>query len=146
VAIMIDMTRNEAQLLVAGIRVFHHLNDRSPTPEELADLLQMSGSGVRLQLAFLDDTGVVALVKSAFDTHAEVRDYMGIEELPEEGGPEISEDLKNFDRRKLEEAEKMSKLFDSGEHQNQQREKMDQMGQDLKDFKKKKPINPFGED
>lgn len=143
---MITMTRSEAQLLVAGIRVFSHLNDRSPTPEELADLVQLSASSVRLQLAFLDDRGVVALVKSAFDTHAEVRDYLTIEELPEEGGPEISEDLKDFDRRKLAEAEKMSQLFDSGEHQKQQQEKIDQMGQDLKDFKKKKPLNPFGED
>ncbi len=143
---MINMTRNEAQLLVAGIRVFHHLNGRSPTPEELADLVQLPASSVRLQLAFLDDRGVVALVKSAFDTHAEVRDYLAIEELPEEGGPEISEDLKDFDRRKLEEAEKMSQLFDSGDHQQQQQEKMDRMGQDLKDFKKKKPINPFGDD
>jgi len=143
---MIKMTRNEAQLLVAGIRVFQHLNGRSPTPEELADLLQLSSSSVRLQLAFLDDSKVVALVKSAFDTHAEVRDHLGIEELPEEGGPEISEDLRDFDRRKLEEAEKMSRLFDSGEHEKHQREKMDRMGQDLKDFKKKKPTNPFGDD
>lgn len=143
---MINMTRNEAQLLAAGIRVFSHLNDRSPTPEELADLVQLPASSVRLQLAYLDDRGIVALVKSAFDTHAEVRDHLAIEELPEEGGPEISKDLKDFDRRKLEEAEKMSKLFDSGDHQKQQRDKMDQMADDLKDFKKKKPLNPFGDD
>lgn len=142
---MINLTRNEAQLLVAGIRVYSHLNDRSPTPEELADLVQLSPSSVRLQLAFLDDRGIVAVVKSAFDTHAEVRDHLAIEELPEEGGPEISEDLKDFDRRKLEEAEKMSKLFDSGDHQKQQQEKLDQMADDLKDFKKKKPLNPFGD-
>lgn len=143
---MIKMTRNEAQLLVAGIRVYNHLNDRSPTPEELADLVQLSASSVRLQLAFLDDRGIVALVKSAFDTHAEVREHLAIEELPEDGGPEISADLKDFDRRKLEEAERMSRLFDSGDHQKQQRDKLDQMADDLKDFKKKKPINPFGDD
>jgi hypothetical protein len=66
--------------------------------------------------------------------------------LPEEGGPEISEDLRQFDIRKSEEAEKMSKLFDSGEHQNQQKKKLDKMSKDLEDFKKKKPANPFGDD
>ena len=68
-----------------------------------------------------------------------------VEELPAEGGPAISEDLREFDRRKSEEAEKMSKLFESGEHEKKQQEKMDRMGEDLKDFKKRKPINPFGD-
>jgi hypothetical protein len=143
---MIDLTRAEAHLLLAGIRVLTHLNGRSPTPEELADLLQQPASTVRLHLAFLDERGVASLVKSAFDTHAEVRDHLAVEELPEEGGPEITEDLRRFDQRKTEEAEKMSQLFDSGEHQKQQQEKLDRMGEDLKDFKKKKPRNPFGDD
>jgi hypothetical protein len=143
---MIDMTRHEAHLLLAGIRVLNHLKGRSPTPEELAELLQSSASSVRLQLAFLDERGVVSLVKSAFETHAEIRDHLAAEELPEEGGPEISEDLRQFDRRKTEEAEKMAKLFDSGEHQKQQRKKLDQMGEDLEDFRKKKPRNPFQDD
>jgi len=143
---MIRMTRDEAQLLLSGIRVLVHLNGRSPTPEELAELLQESGSSVRLHLAFLEDLGVVALVKSAFETHAEIRDHLVAEELPAESGPEISEDLREFDRRKSEEAERMSRLFDSGEHQQQQQEKMDRMGEALKGFKKKKPTNPFGDD
>ncbi|MCK9995359.1 MAG: hypothetical protein KAH56_03650 [Candidatus Krumholzibacteria bacterium] len=143
---MIKMTRDEAQLLLAGIRVLNHLNGRSPTPEDLAELLQQSASSVRLQLAFLDDLGIVSLVKSAYETHAEIRDHLAVEEFPEEGGPEISQDLLEFDRRKSEEAEKMSKLFESGEHQEKQQRKMDQMGEDLKDFKKRKPANPFGDD
>ena len=143
---MINLTRNEAHVLLAGIRVLGHLNGRSPTPEELAELLQQSGSSVRLQLAFLEDRGVVALVKSAFETHAEIRDHLAVEELPAEGGPAISEDLRAFDRRKEEEAEKMSRLFDSGEHQEAQKKKMDRMGNELKDFRKKKPVNPFGND
>ena len=143
---MINMTRTEAHLLLAAIRVLNHLNGRSPTPEEIAELLEESPSAVRLQLAFLDERGVVALVKSAFETHAEIRDHLVAEELPAEGGPEISEDLRQFDIRKSEEAEKMSKLFDSGEHKKQQKKKLDQMSEDLEDFRKKKPINPFGDD
>ena len=99
---MIDLTRDEAQLLLAGIRVLMHLKERSPTPEELAELLEQSASSVRLQLAFLEDQGSVALVRSAFETHAEIRDHLAVEQLPEKGGPEISEDLRDFDRRKSE--------------------------------------------
>lgn len=143
---MINLTRDEAHLLLAGVRVLGHLTGRAPTPEELAEHLQQSASSVRLHLAFLADLGAIALVKSAYETHAEVRDHLAVEELPEKGGPEISEDLREFDRRKSEEAERMSRLFDSGEHQDQQQKKMDQMGEDLRDFRKKKPLNPFGDD
>ncbi len=143
---MINLTRDEAQLLLAGIRVLGHLTGRAPSPEELADLLQQSASSVRLHLVLLEDLGAIDLVKSAYETHAEVRDHLAVEGLPEEGGPEISEDLREFDRRKSEEAEKMSRLFDSGEHRDKQQKKMDQMGEDLKEFRKKKPLNPFGDD
>lgn len=143
---MINMTQKEAHLLLAGIRVLNHLNGRSPTPEELADHLELSASSVRLHLAFLEDKGAAALVKSAFEMHAEVRDHLAVEELPAEGGPEISHDLKEFDRRKSEEAEKMSQLFSSGEHEKEQQKKMEKMGEDLNNFRKKKPANPFGDD
>lgn len=143
---MITMTRREAHLLLAGIRVLSHLKGRAPTPNELADLLEVSDSAVRLQLALLEDLGIAALVKSAFETHAEIRDHLAVENLPVEDGPEISEDLKAFDLRKEEEAEKMSRLFDSGEHEDDQKKKLERMGEELEDFRNRKPINPFGED
>ena len=37
---MARLTRDEAQLVLAAIRVLGHLRERSPTPEEIADLLQ----------------------------------------------------------------------------------------------------------
>lgn len=143
---MITMTRREGHLVLAGIRVLSHLQDRSPTPEELAEFLEMSASAVRLQLAFLDDLGAVALIKSAFADHAEVRDHLQVDTLPASAGPEISRDLEDFDRRKQEEAEKMSNLFESGEHEKQRQGKLDRMADELNDFRKKKPSNPFGDD
>lgn len=143
---MIDLNRSEAHLLLAGIRVLSHRLGRPPSPEELADLLEQSPSPIRLQLTFLEERGAVAQVRSAFETHVEIRDYLVIEELAKESGPEITADLEEFDRRKKEEAEKMAHLFDSGEHEEEQKRKMDQMGKDLDDFRRKKPVNPFGDD
>ena len=139
------LSRDEARLILAAIRVLSHLNQKPPTPEEVADLLEMSGSAVRLQLSQLEDLGAAALVTSAFETHAEVRDHLLAEQLPEEAGPAISEDLREFDRRKQEETDRMSRLFDSGEHQEQQRKKLQDMDKELKGFRKKKPPNPFGD-
>jgi hypothetical protein len=140
------MTRSEGHLVLAGIRVLRHLREKSPTPEELAEFLEMSPSAIRLQLAFLADLGAVALVKSAFEDHAEVRDHRQVDTLPAEGGPDITKDLEDFDRRKQEEAEKMSNLFESGEHEKKRQGKLDRMAGELRDFRKKKPENPFGDD
>ena len=140
---MQQLTRDEAHLIVAGIRVLSYLNKSTPTPMELAEFLNESESAIRLRLSILTEAGVVALVESAFATHMEIRDYLEIEQFEEEEGPEITEDLKEFDKRKKEEAEKMSRLFEEGDHVKKQQERIDQMDDSFKDFKKKKPINPF---
>ena len=143
---MTKMTRSEAHVILAGIRVLSHLKDIPPTPEELAELLEKSPALIRLQLTFLSELGAVALVGSAYQTHAEIRDHLVVEELDNEAGPEISEDLRAFDERKKAEVEKMAHLFESGESENMRQEKHDQMDRELKDFKKKRPSNPFGDD
>ena len=142
---MTRLTRDEAHLLLAAIRVMGHLLERSPTPGEIADLLRMSPSAVGLQLSVLQDLGAVAMVQTAFETHAEVRDPALVEQLPQQAGPAISEDLRAFDKRKQEEADRMSHLFDSGEHDRQRRQKLQAMDKELQDFHRKKPGNTFGE-
>lgn len=143
---MIKMTRSEAHLILAAIRVLDHLNQRPPTPAEIADLIQEAESSVRLRLSMLQDMGAAVLVDSAYETHAEIKDYAQVENLDEDDGPAISEDLAAFDRMKEEEAEKMAHLFDSGEHEDRRQEKLAEMDNDLKQFRKKKPVNPFGDD
>lgn len=143
---MTRLNRHDAHLLMAGIRVLTHLKGMAPTPDALADLLELPATLVRLQLGALSELGAVALVDSAYETHAEVRDYPRIEELEEGEGPAISEDLRAFDERKRAENEKMAHLFDSGESERQRQQKHDRMGDELRGFRKNKPKNPFGED
>jgi len=140
------LTRSEAQLLLAAVRVLTHQLERPPTPEQAADLLDMPASSVRLHYAFLADMGAVAMVESAFETHVEVRDHLAVDTLSEEAGPAIADDLEAFGKRKQEESERMANLFASGEHEEKHREKIQQMDEDLEGFRRKKPINPFGED
>jgi hypothetical protein len=143
---LIQMTRDEAHVVLAGIRVLSFLKEIPPTPEDLAELLERSSTLIRLQLTYLNEMGAVALVESAYQTHVEIRDYLCIESLDNEAGPEISDDLRAFDERKKAEAEKMAQLFESGESEKMRSDKHDQMDQELKDFKKNRPPNPFGED
>ena len=81
---MSTVSRKEGHILLAGVRVLEHLNGRSPTPEQLAELLAMDASSVRLQLNRLADLEVISLVQSAYETHVELRDHHRVDELPEE--------------------------------------------------------------
>lgn len=143
---MTRMTRYEAHLLLAGIRILSHRNRIAPTPEDLAELLEKPAALVRLQLDALKELGAVALVGSAYHTHAEIKDHLAVEQLEDEEGPEIGEELRAFDERKRAEAEKMANLFESGESDQRRRDKYDQMGEELKNFRKNRPRNPFGDD
>ncbi len=140
------MNRAEGHLIVAGVRVLAHSLGRGPTPEELADLLGLAASAVRLQLIALGDLGAVAMVESAFETHAEVRDHTRLDDLPEEEGPAISDDLKAFDEKKRQETERMSQLFEAGDQETRRQERHQKMDEELQSFRKRKPENPFGEE
>ncbi len=143
---MIRLPRADAHLLLAGVRVLAHRLGRGPTPEELAELLGTAESQVRLQAAALQDLGAVALVSSAYETHLEIRDHLAIEQLEDGEGPAIGDDLRAFDERKREEAEKLAHLFDSGEHEKLRQDQLRQMDDDLREFRRRKPRNPFGGD
>lgn len=140
------MTRDQARLLVAGIRVLSHKLERAPTPEELADLLDMPSSSVRLDASRLAEIGTVALVTTAFETHVEISDESTVDQLAEKEGPAITDDLQAFENRKREESERMSRLFESGEQDKQRQDKHRQMDDELQAMRDRKPRNPFGED
>ncbi len=143
---MAELNRGDAHLLVAAIRVLEHKLDRPPEPAEMASLLDLDESSVRLRINLMNERGIVQVVESAFATHVEVKEHKLIEELPEESGPAISEDLAAFDRRKEEEARRMANLFESGEHERKRQEKLRRMDEELGGFRKgPKPPNPFGD-
>jgi NH3-dependent NAD+ synthetase len=143
---MSKLTRTEAHLMLAAIRVLDHLHQRPPTPAEIAGLLEEDEATVRLQLAQLHDLGAAVLVESAFETHAEIKDHRLVEGLTDREGPAISEDLAEFDRMKEDEARRMEHLFDSGEHEEKRKRKLEEMESELGKFRREKPANPFGED
>ena len=132
--------------MVAAIRVLENQNEKLPLPGEISNLLGISESSIRLQLNKLSNLGIVVLVDSAFETHVEIKNYLDIEKLSDEAGPAIAEDLAAFDLKKEEEARRMANLFESGDHEKKRKDRMDNMDKELKEFKGRKVINPFGED
>lgn len=140
-----NLDRRDAHLILAAIRVLGHRNQRSPRPDEIAELLDWPEPMVRLQAARLQEVGAVTLVESAFETHVEVRDHLAIEELPEEAPEALAEDLAAFDRRKQAETEKMSKLFADGTFEQERQARLDRMDAALRE-RPPRPRNPFGDE
>ncbi len=95
----------------------------------------------------MDEAGILAIVRSAFDETLEIREYTKLEELEEEQyDADINEEFADFDRRKAEEEERLTHLFEAKEHDRKQDEKMSSMEEELADFKNRKLIDPFAED
>jgi len=140
-----NLDRRDAHLIVAAIRVLGHRNQRSPRPDEIAELLDWPEPMVRLQAVRLQDLGAVTLVESAFETHVEIRDHLAIEALPEVAAEALAEDLAAFDRRKQAETEKMARLFDDGTFAQERQARLDKMEAALRE-RPPKPRNPFGDE
>ena len=97
-------------------------------------------------MAALAESDVISIVESAFDTHLEIRDHLRLEALEVSAQARaLDEDLADFDRRQLEQAQKMSRLFDEGDHERRQAERIRKMEEELRDFRQRKPRNPFGD-
>lgn len=144
---MSRVTREDGHLVVAAIRVLAHREERPPRPEEVAVLLGLAPEVLRARMAILAEAGVLAMIESAFDTHLEIRDHLRLEEL--EAGAQsraLDEDLADFARRQQEQAAKMSRLFDEGDHERRQAERVRKMEEELRDFRQRKPRNPFAAD
>ena len=142
---MADLDRNTAHLVLAAIRVLSHRLQRSPRPDEVAELLEWPETTIRLHAAQLQDLGAAMLVESAYEVHLEVRDHRLVDDLEAERSEALADDLADFDRRKQEEAEKMARLFEDGTFQSERQKKLDQMSDDLMS-RPSRPRNPFGDD
>jgi DNA-directed RNA polymerase specialized sigma subunit len=139
---MSEIDRTSAHLILAAIRVLNHRIGRSPTPAEVAELLELPEPTVRLYATQLQDLGAAVLVESAYETHLEIRDHRQVDELQEARSEALAEDLADFDRRKQEESEKMARLFEDGTFASERAKKLEKMDEDLRKATRK-PKNPF---
>ncbi|MBD3221804.1 hypothetical protein GF314_11240 [bacterium] len=139
---MPDLDRQSAHLVLAAIRVLAHRQGRSPTPDEVAELLELPPATVRLYASQLQELGAAVLVESAYEVHLEIRDHRLVDDLEDERSEALAEDLADFDRRKQAENERMARLFDDGTFAREREEKLRQMDEKLRELPRK-PKNPF---
>lgn len=139
-------SRPEAHLLVAAVRVLEHQHQRPPSVDELAELLRFSREFTGHLVRALEPLGIVHAIKSPFDVRVEVRDHLKIETLPaEDSGPGFKDEVDEFHRQFQEKQKKLQNLFDSGEQQERQRRRLENLDDELRRFKSPR-ADPFADD
>jgi DNA-binding transcriptional regulator GbsR (MarR family) len=134
---------DQGHLVVAAARVLEHLNSKPPTMEEIGGLLKISHEVIGAVARALESRGIVKIHKTPFDTRVEVIDHTGLEELPrEDTGAAIQEEVEAFKQRSKEKQEEIEKLF-GGDFQKKKKEKQAELEAQLKDFQKKRAVDPF---
>ena len=142
-----DVSRKDAHLIVAAVRVLSHKHKTSPTPEDVAGLLEWAPEILRLKALALVELGALTQVTSAYANHLEVGDHTRVESLDDvDSADAMDAALAEFDVKKREEAEKMSRLFEEGDHEKRRRARMEEMEGGLFSRDLDKPANPFGDD
>ncbi len=129
-------TKSQGYLVVAAVRVLHHLEERAPTEKAVAELLKMPSEEVGHLARGLESIGVIRILKSAFDYRLELADPALLETLPgDDEGPAIKEEVDAFHERKKKQHESIDTLF--GEDPSARAKKrMSKVEAELKKFRK----------
>ena len=135
---------DQSHLVVAAVRILAHKDEKPPTMEEIGELLGISHEVIGAVARALDSRGIVKIHMTPFDTRVEVADHTALEELPrEDTGAAMKEEVDAFLERTKEKQEKIEKLFGEEEYQKRKKEKQTGLEAQLKEFQKKKAVDPF---
>jgi DNA-binding MarR family transcriptional regulator len=87
----------EAQIFLAGVRLFQHREERLPSLKELADFTRFSVESVHHLCNRLEKLGAVARIRGAFDDRVSLEDPLKVETLREqEESPDMEDDIKKW--------------------------------------------------
>jgi DNA-binding MarR family transcriptional regulator len=100
----------EAQIVLAAIRLFQHREKRPPRMKELAEFSCLSLETVHHLCNRLEKVGAIDRIRSAFEDGIVLKESLRAEELREEtGSPDIKDDIDKVrveQERKVQEVEK----------------------------------------
>ena len=135
---------DQSHLVVAAARVLAHKLEKPPTYEEIGELLGISHEVIGAIARALETRGIVKIRMTPFDTRVDVADHTALEELPrDDRGAAMKEEVDAFVERSKEKQESIDKLFGEEEFQKRKKEKQAGLEAQLKEFQKKKAIDPF---
>ncbi len=91
----------EAQILLAGIRLFKHRENRLPSLQELAEFTHFSVESVHHLSNRLEKIGALERIRGAFDERICLKEPLQAEVLREApDSPDIGEDVKQWKKER----------------------------------------------
>ncbi len=128
----------ESHLLVAAVRVLSHKDGRSPTPDEVADLLAFSREKTYVLVHELRRLGILRALETPFEIRLDVGDPVPLEQLPRgDSGPSIAGELDEFHSREQEKKQVMERMFRGGEADRRRKERVSKLEKEFEKFKPK---------
>jgi hypothetical protein len=133
-------SRENGHLAVAAVRVLRHRQVGPPSAAQIAELLGWTGEETHVVLRGLVDADILYERPTPFETHYELANYFGLEELKPEAEKEVlDQEVQDFKRRAKSRQEQVESLFRSGEREKQKKSKQESLEQQFAEFRKKKP-------
>ena len=112
----------DAQILLAGVRLFQHREERLPSLEELAEFTRFSVESVHHLCNRLEKIGALERIRGAFEDRISLKDPLKAETLREvPDPPDIAEDVKKWKEQKETALKEVEDKF-SGDTARQERE------------------------
>jgi hypothetical protein len=127
-------SREQAQLIVAAVRVLAHREKVPPRVAEVAELLALVPEPVAVAVRELVELGILREVSDAYGVRLELGDHLKIEELTAGGGPAMQSEMKSFSEKRREREQALRKQFE-GDLKSDKREKFSKLEEDLKRFR-----------
>ena len=113
---------DEAQILLAGVRLFQHREQRLPSLKELAEFTRLSVESVHHLCNRLEKIGALQRIRGAFDDRICLKDPLvaeALREVPDQ--PDIGEDVKKWKEQREVTLKEVEDKF-SGDAARQERE------------------------
>ncbi len=134
----------DGHLIVAAVRVLSHGKDKPPTPEDIAQLLDLPVDFARNLVIALGEEGILHVIENPFEIRAEVGDHLKLEDLPRASEkPAIEDELEEFVRRKQRQVEETEKMLSLDEIEKKKKEKLSKLEEEMKKMKDKGMPPPF---
>jgi hypothetical protein len=129
----------ESHLVVAAVRVLTHRDGRSPTPAEVAELLQVVPERVNILVHELRKRGILKALLGPFEMRLDPGDPALIESLPRgASGPSIAGELEEFHSQLQEKKREMERMFRGGEADRRRKDRVAKLELEFTKFKPKR--------
>jgi len=114
----------QAQVFLAGVRLFRHREKRLPSLDDLAEFTRSSKESVHHMCHRLESLGAVERIRGAFDDRVCLKDPLQAEALRrEEDSPRIDDEVRKWREQRDSTIQNVEKMF-SGDHGKEKRREL----------------------